>query len=161
MKGPELLRHNGGHILHDARLKDANNPCGFCLGVDSTCTVRLVKRGKVFQINTNDSTCPLRCPVKIKTASVLSNSSPCTNIPVQCPLCDKHANAIWKYNLKAHLIKVHQTPNVQLYSKLFEITEDEKVLMRGVFRTVPRSRKKKQKRTFQVSEAHSTHLVLP
>jgi hypothetical protein len=31
MTGPELLRHMGSHILHDPRLKDADNPCGFCL----------------------------------------------------------------------------------------------------------------------------------
>lgn len=162
MKGPELIKHNGGHILHDSRLKDAENPCGFCLGTDSSCSVRLVKRGKVFHVDSNNSNskCPLRCKIKMKSASTSTKSSPCSNVPVDCPLCDKHANAIWKYNLRAHLIKVHGTTNVNLYQKLFDIGEDERVLMKGVFRTQPRTRKKKQKRIFQVSEAHSTRLVL-
>ena len=29
--GPVLVRHMSAHILHDVRLKDGENPCGFCL----------------------------------------------------------------------------------------------------------------------------------
>jgi hypothetical protein len=162
MKGAELLRHNGGDILHDPRLKDADNPCGFCLSTDSSCSVRLVKRGKAFRVDNHNlnTNCSLHCAIKIKSASTSMKSSPCSNVPVHCPLCDKHADAIWKYNLRAHLMKVHRTPNVDLYKNSFQISEDEHVLMRGIFRTQPRTRKKKAKCIFRVSEGHSTCVVL-
>lgn len=108
MSGPDLLRHMGSHVLHDPQLKDANNPCGLCLSTGNQCTIRLIKRGKaVDKIDMRNSRCPNLKKISLASAGKFTTKSPCTNVPLRCPLCPQVSDAVWKYNLCAH-IRMHQ-----------------------------------------------------
>ena len=46
-------------------------------------------------------------------AAVFSNSTPCTNVPIHCPLCplsvSGNPQTVWKYNVTYHLITEHSS----------------------------------------------------
>ncbi|KAF8875597.1 hypothetical protein CPB84DRAFT_1752637 [Gymnopilus junonius] len=56
LSGPDLLKHMGGHILHDPRSQGRMSPCGFCL--NSQCEIFLTRHGQIFSIDMQKSTCP-------------------------------------------------------------------------------------------------------
>jgi hypothetical protein len=152
----------GGHILHDPQLKDANNPCGFCLNTAMLCTIRLIqsikKGNKIDMINSH---CPNLKKVSLATASKFTEKSPCTNIPLQCPLCPKVSNAVWKYNLCAHIRKHHPTADVANYEQLYAISASELTLMKGVYKRPPKSKKAKNAtHVLAISEGHSSRLAM-
>ena len=53
-------------------------------------------------------------------AAESSSSSPCTNVPVQCPLCPRTSPAMWKYFLKTHLEIQHPNATMENHSSLME-----------------------------------------
>lgn len=159
--GPELLLHMGAHILHDSRMKDANNPCGLCLNLGSLCTIRLVRRGRSGdQTNMVNSRCPNLHKISLKHAAKFSKMSPCTNTPKRCPLCPKVSDAIWKYNIRSHVANVHGG-DISLYQDLYTISNEESVLMKAVFLSKPwKTKRKKPAQNLKISEAHSTRVAL-
>jgi hypothetical protein len=76
--------------------------------------------------------------MQYKAAAKLSRSSPCTNVPIHCPICptsvSKAPQTIWKYNALLHLISEHSTgftsPKIprQLLSHMHITREEEKAL---------------------------------
>ena len=146
MSGPKLLEHTGAHILHDPHIKDADNPCGLCLNMGSPCVFRLIKRNKVDQIDMTNSQCPNLRKIQLMSAGKYSKASPCTNVPLRCPLCLKESDCVWKYNLRAHILDCHLSATIDLYQHLFAFTEDEFVLMKGIYLSKRRKSKKKTRR---------------
>jgi hypothetical protein len=144
MSGPKLLEHTGAHILHDPHIKDADNPCGLCLNAGSHCVFRLIKRNKVDQINMTNSRCLNLRKIQLTSAGKYSKASPCTNVPLRCPLCPKELDCVWKYNLRAHILACHPSATIDLYQHLFAFTEDEFVLMKGIYLSKRRKSKKKR-----------------
>lgn len=152
----------GAHILHDSRMKDANNPCGLCLNLGSLCAIRLVRRGKSGdQIDMVNSRCPNLYKISLKHAAKFSKTSPCTNTPIRCPLCPKVSDAIWKYNICSHIANVHRG-DISLYQDLYTISNEESVLMKAAFLSKPRKtkRKKTTQNLLKISESHSTRVTL-
>ncbi|KAF8224868.1 hypothetical protein L208DRAFT_1380918 [Tricholoma matsutake] len=135
--GPELLLHMGAHILHGSQMKDADNPCGLCLNHGSLYAIRLVQQGKSGD--------------QVDMAAKFSKTSLCTNIPIWCPLCPKVSDAIWKYNLRSHITKVHGG-DISLYQDLYT----------AAFLSKPwkTRRKKAAQNSLKILEAHSTHVAL-
>ena len=41
-------------------------------------------------------------------AAELSPSSPCSNVPIHCPICPKSSPAIWKYFMRSHFKEKHK-----------------------------------------------------
>ncbi|KAK6969598.1 hypothetical protein R3P38DRAFT_2587544 [Favolaschia claudopus] len=91
-----MRNHVGRHILyslrgkHDSKLMPdvGAEPCGWC-GLGGQCHTQLThstkKNSTTAQIT---STCPYHyAKMKYKSAQVSSEASPCTNVPLQCPLC--------------------------------------------------------------------------
>lgn len=154
LNGPEHIRHVSAHILHDVRVKDAETPCGLCLSSSAGCTIKLSKGS----IDITRSRCPMLRTFNIRMASEFKRTSPCTNHPLECPLCDPGAPAIWKYNLRAHLSSAHASANVELYKGLYEITSDESTLMKAalLLKTRTTAKKRKLKQNVLVSDAYST-----
>jgi hypothetical protein len=79
-----------------------------------------VEGGGAFRI---DGGRPSGCPVKVSysynTAFQSKESSPCSNVPMLCPLCPKQAPAIWRYNLEQHFIEYHPSAmKIEEYRKL-------------------------------------------
>ena len=55
------------------------------------------------------------CPMNYKAASVSSKKSPCTNLPIHCPICPPNSSGspqtIWKDNAVNHFIIEHLSPD--------------------------------------------------
>ena len=88
----------GGNILctfHESDSTDEcslqsveDDPCGFC-GLDCCLIQLLEKKGGGIIITTN---CKYHCAqmydqMQYKAAAMFSGSSPCTNVPIHCPIC--------------------------------------------------------------------------
>src|ERR1700733_5148899 len=124
--------------------------------------MRLVQRGKSgHKVHMVYSRCPNMYNISLKQAAKFSKTSPCANVPIRCPLCHKVSDAIWKYNLRSHITKVHGG-DVPLYQDLDTVSDDERVLMRSVFLSKPwkTRRKKAAQNKLKISEAHSTGVAL-
>lgn len=152
----------GGHILHDVKLKDATTPCGFCLNEGSLCTMNLISNAKGTRIDVKNSRCPNLRKISIKNAAKFSKESPCTNHPLICPLCPpKTTLAVWKYNLRSHIVTEHPTANIDLYESHYSITEAERILMKAVYQKVPRKSKRSNLAApLPISDGHSTRTTL-
>jgi len=162
LSGPELLRHMGSHILHDLRLKDVAEACGLCLGTTSGCVIYLVTKNKATTVSNDKSRCPNMRKFKLGVAAEFTERSPCTNHPTTCPLCPTHAPAVWKYNLRSHIIAAHPTATVDLYKIHFEISDTERTLMKAAYLAKPRTSSKKvcAREGLLISEGHSTRMVM-
>ncbi|KAF8874313.1 hypothetical protein CPB84DRAFT_1853644 [Gymnopilus junonius] len=157
LSSPDLLKHMGGHILHDPRLQGCMSPCGFCL--NSQCEIFLTRHGQIFSIDMQKSTCPSRRKVSLKTAQSFTENQPCTNHPLKCPICPK---VVWKYNLKAHINDNHPTATVQLYESFYKLHGDEFILMKHAYLTKTRVSKKQNNKTkaLAISAIHSSRAAL-
>ncbi|KAF4615995.1 hypothetical protein D9613_011212 [Agrocybe pediades] len=161
LTAPALVTHMSAHILHDERMKGEDSPCGFCLNTGNLCRIVLNVTSKRTLIDVKASTCPNLRRLTIKIAAQFSKeNSPCTNHPLICPLCPPKSPAVWKYNMRHHLAVVEKAdPN--LYKEYWEICEEEKVLMKGQLKVVPRkSKKSKVVDVIPTSDAHSSRLAL-
>ncbi|KAF6753827.1 hypothetical protein DFP72DRAFT_1069030 [Ephemerocybe angulata] len=115
----KMREHIGRHILHAARTDDEGGdgdvgigllPCGFCGRDGEGCMTQLqIGRRKAMKIV---STCPYKQEtMKYNTEKESTDASPCSNIPIHCPLCPKSASGesktIWKYNAVYHILDTH------------------------------------------------------
>ncbi|KAJ8087485.1 hypothetical protein PM082_006316 [Marasmius tenuissimus] len=128
-------KHAAKHVLFSkrgvedptAKHKVSVNPCGFCAGPSSTekCRVELRKKKTV-------SSCPQAYNFQYHAASTFKPSSPCTNVPIACPLCKSSAQNHWKYNILDHLEQCHPSWRVQTTDEFREgirITREEELAM--------------------------------
>ncbi|KAI0368713.1 hypothetical protein BV20DRAFT_998002 [Pilatotrama ljubarskyi] len=115
----KMRNHVGHHILWVMRgVSDSSElleevsisePCGFC-GRDRACKTQLVKKGGSFKVS---SSCRYHYVSMFYASAARSTlSTPCTNIPIHCPLCPLTASGnpatIWKYNAVFHLLTAHR-----------------------------------------------------
>lgn len=82
-------------------------PCGFC-GMDG-CTIALVHHGKKTEMRSN---CRYHYDFNMGSAKSSSATTPCTNVPLHCPLCPPNSKTgliptYWKYNLDTHILNEH------------------------------------------------------
>lgn len=158
---PELIKHNGAHILHDIQLCDVTDACGLCLSTTNGCVVHLLTKGKTITISWEKSKCVNLCQFKLKQAATFTPRSPCTNNPLRCILCPNNAPAVWKYNLRSHIAIDHPRAKVELYENAYRISEQEMTLLKAVYLTKPRaSKKKKAQGGLLISEGHSTRMAI-
>ena len=160
-EGSKLIQHMATHILHDLSTKGLVNACGLCLSTSQVCTVYLKRpkgAGRAFAIDTDKSRCPNLCLIKLGAAGKSSKANPCTNIPLICPLCPNKSPAVWKYNLQSHIRSLHPDCNIQDFSSLYTISEDEKSSLKRIYEAAQKSRRGKRKREDErlsvLSEAH-------
>ncbi|KAH9040244.1 hypothetical protein EDB84DRAFT_1647330 [Lactarius hengduanensis] len=105
-----------------------------------------------------------QCPNAIKfsysAAMVSSESSPCSNVPLQCPYCPDGSPAVWRYNMQLHFRHRHQGVDTAKHEDLWKLTSAEAKAMAGIWKTrhkQPKRRGKgKQKVPLKLSEAHSS-----
>lgn len=106
-QGQRVLDHIGAHILFDAAVINSQSPlCGLCLRPSPLCQMFLSK-GKGGNRNLQiDQKLSRGCLMKVKysysTAAKSTPSSPCSNVPVQCPICPK-------FSLHVHISVTTQT----------------------------------------------------
>lgn len=97
-----------------------------------------------------------------------SESSPCSNVPLKCPLCPpKDAPAVWRYNLEYHIRQAHPHGNLTKYASLFTLSNAEIDFIDSIWSerltvTSRRAGKTKASSGLQISEAHtSTRALAP
>jgi len=113
-----MRNHVGKHtILLAKHAKDGSDilkpgmigvdPCGWC-GRDG-CKVQLTKKGNSHSIS---SSCPYQYSKMVYAwALKCTKASPCTNVPIHCPIClpglSGQPRTLWKYNALFHFATEH------------------------------------------------------
>uniref|UniRef100_A0A8H7XJQ8 Zinc finger PHD-type domain-containing protein n=1 Tax=Psilocybe cubensis TaxID=181762 RepID=A0A8H7XJQ8_PSICU len=167
--GPRILEHIGSHILHDPLINRDDEPCGLCLRPSPQCVFFLKKgTGGNIKINTQASlSCPNVIYYKYAVAEKSTSSSPCSNVPIYCPICPKTSPAVWRYNLKYHMIKTHPSASLARHSHLWDLSSFEKSQMKNIWinrLTTGQTRSgssKAKKSALVISDAHTMSVELP
>ncbi|KAI0081753.1 hypothetical protein K474DRAFT_1558418, partial [Panus rudis PR-1116 ss-1] len=130
--------HMGCHILHSMRGTNVGRefkvtldyPCGFCGQAtgssQGTCQVKIVG-------GCASSECSLSYRFRVSSASKVSVSKPCTNVPIACPLSGC-GEIHWKYNFTHHLQDRHPNwrntlaePTLKTLASRITISQEEEV----------------------------------
>ena len=133
-KSHKILKHIAMHILFDDALDNTTEPCGLCMRPLPLCAFFLRKgkgAGSALQIDGRVSRCPnFVGKLFYSAASTERTNSPCINVPVICPLCPSTSAAVWKYNMKTHLVHVHPCTNGNDFQKGYVISNSERVALK-------------------------------
>lgn len=164
MTGQDLLKHMGTHILNDVSLRSADNPCGMCLSTGSICEIFLTTRAGTISVDQTKSHCSNLRSFQVKKAEEFSTRQPCTNYPLSCPLCPRGAAAVWKYNLRSHLLTKHPSYTAELHEPIWRLHPDEESLMKAEWEKLKKHRHRPSKesstRKLKLSDSHSSRLAL-
>ncbi|KAF6764939.1 hypothetical protein DFP72DRAFT_839943 [Ephemerocybe angulata] len=169
--GQRMLEHVACHILFDEKIDRTSLPCGLCLRVPNQCKYFIIKgRGaKVnFRIdNERSGGCMRSVNYVYGVAAQSTRTSPCSNVPLRCPLGTKAEPAVWRYNLEHHFADVYLTASPAEYSAMWLISDEEMAAMRKVWKEIKEHQRKGSAKRYQksntpkliVSEAHLTQTI--
>ncbi|KAF9001173.1 hypothetical protein BDQ17DRAFT_1426738 [Cyathus striatus] len=118
-QGQRILEHMGAHILFDpdvvkSKGKGAN--------------------GKVRINQQSSNGCMMKTRFSYNVAADSTASSPCSNVPISCPICPSSEPAVWKYFMKRHFEDRHGSQRIKDHSHLWHITPFENDEMRRIWR---------------------------
>ena len=163
-KAKPLLEHMGAHVLHDTDMT-SQEVCGLCLRHSPTCQIFLKKgrgEGRGFTVDQERSSCINLVQFRYTSAMQCKANSPCTNVPVICPLCGPKKAAIWRYCLDTHFRERHNLLPDHFPIR-FEMTPFEKKNMAQKWKerhNRPKKRNMKKKDSpLVLSEAHGSRLA--
>ncbi|KAF8265196.1 hypothetical protein EI94DRAFT_1787602 [Lactarius quietus] len=141
--GQRVLAHIASHILHD-------------LTIDKRSGRNYQWAHKYGGI----APCPNATNFLYLAAMVSSDSSPCSNVPLQCPYCSDGSPAVWRYNMQLHFQHRHPGVDTAKHQDLWKITPEEATAMKQIWDNRHRQRrprgKGKSKVPLKVSDAHSS-----
>jgi len=161
-----VLEHVSVHILHDPSIDRSVPLCGLCLRPSPLCQLFL-KKGKGAHANlTVNQAASKGCLVKIKysygVASESTTSSPCSNVPIHCPLCPKLDPAIWRYSFKIYFQQKHPNAPFLEYEKIWKLTKFEIAEMKRIWanrmKVTAKRTKKSKVPPLIVSEDHRVQI---
>lgn len=136
-QGQRILEHIGGHVLFDPKVDRTAHPCGLCLRPAPLCIFYLTKgkgaRGSPKIDQGRSIGCSMKLNFSYTVAAESSSSSPCSNVPVQCPLCPKILPAVWKYFLKTHFEIQHPNAPMEAHSYLWKLSNFEVAEMKRIW----------------------------
>src|SRR6202453_4578494 len=93
-----------------------------------------------------------------------SETSPCSNVPIQCPLCPVNSPAVWTYNIESHFHGRHKIVSPANFPVHFQLSESEKDGMKKKWESRYKFRKSRNMRNKKMpmvtSDAHSSRLAL-
>ena len=167
-QGQRVLEHVGSHILHDPGVIQSIEPlCGLCLRPSQMCQFYLTKgKGANGKPKVNQKTskgCLIKMKFTYSIAAESTEASPCSNVPIHCPICPKTDPAVWRYFMKVHFNEKHKSLPLTKYEHLwklsnFEISEMKKIWAKR--RKVVAKRAKKSKLpALAVSENHRARIT--
>ena len=111
-QGQRVLEHVGAHILKDPGIDRSVELCGLCLRPSPLCQFYLSKgkgsKGAPKVNYTLTRGCIMKVKFTYKIAATSSPSSPCSNVPIHCPVCPKTNPAVWRYSMKIHFEQNHR-----------------------------------------------------
>ncbi len=169
-KPHSFLAHIGAHILKKSVIP-STEPCGLCLSPSPLCQFYLTKgKGAQGQMKIDYGSsrgCPnLAVTFKYAVAAASSKSSPCSNVPIRCPLCPSNSPAIWKYTAKYHFMNRHPAAELGRWEHLWSVSDAEHAAMDVVWKDCKKVKqtrgiskhKKNDLGPLVISETHSTRL---
>ena len=150
-QGQRVLEHIGAHILHDPHIAKSMPLCGLCLRPAPLCQYFLKKgkgaAGKLTVDHAKSNGCLMKTKFSYSIAAESTSSSPCSDVPMICPLCSKTEPAVWRYFLKIHFQEKHPNTPSERYAHLWALSKFEEIEMKDIwkkrFKTMKRSRKSK------------------
>src|ERR1700678_4026763 len=77
--------------------------------------------------------CLIKVNYSYSVAAESTASSPCSNLPVHCPICPKTDPAVWKYFMKVHFEEKHKALNLTKYEHLWKLSTFEGSEMRKIW----------------------------
>ena len=162
-QGQRVLEHIGSHILYDPAVIQSIKPlCGLCLRPSQLCQFYLAK-GKGANGNLRiDQKMSKGCLVKMNysygIAAESTASSPCSNVPIHCPICPKTDPAIWKYFIRVHFEEKEKTFNLTKYENLWKLSNFERTEMKKIWtrrgKVTTKHTKKSKIPPLIISESH-------
>ncbi|KAI0257783.1 hypothetical protein BC834DRAFT_793882, partial [Gloeopeniophorella convolvens] len=163
INGQDVLEHIGSHVLFDPSVDHSTEPCGLCLQSFVVCRVYLKKgrgRNGGLSIHRDRTTCPNEIKFSYNIASKSSASSPCSNVPLYCPICPSGSSAVWRYNLKAHFAHLHESVPINTYEDLWTLSETElqgmKIVWKDRTKQIEPRKKRSETTHLVISEVHSS-----
>ena len=137
-QGQRVLEHIGSHILYDPAVIRSTGPlCGLCLRPSQMCQFYLAKgKGANGNLRINQKAskgCLIKMNYSYGIAAESTASSPCSNVPIHCPICSKTDPAIWKYFMKVHFQEKHKTLDLTKYKHLWELSHFERSEMKKIW----------------------------
>jgi len=166
--GQRVLEHIGAHVLFDRSVNRTEEPCGLCLRPAAICHYYLKKgkgaRGSLKIDQEKTRSCPTKPKLSYGVASMSTKSSPCSNIPIICPLCSKLDPAVWRYNIKYHFIRAHPNADLKKYTNLWDLENFEILEMKKKWadrhRVMAKRGKKSKAAPLVISDAHRSQIPL-
>ena len=163
-KSHKILEHVAMHILFDNSLDNTKEYCGLCMRPSPLCSFYLRKgkgAGSVQQIDERVSRCPnFMGRLFYSAAATERPNSPCTNVPVTCPLCPSTSAAVWKYNMKIHLAQTHPSTKGSDFPKAYAISDSKKAALKIQWEKRHSAHRRRKpnatSRPLPVSEVHSS-----
>jgi hypothetical protein len=160
--GQCMLEHMAVHIIFDNLLDSSEEQCGLCLHPAPMCQLYLRKPCRTsanVSVDYKKSSCINLIHFNYATASMSSQASPCSNIPITCPLCPNGSPAVWMYSLYAHFRGKHRLQSHAHFPVYFSLSQSEKDGLQKVWSLQykvpkPRNLKSKKNPSLHVSEAH-------
>ncbi|KAF6747101.1 hypothetical protein DFP72DRAFT_822195 [Ephemerocybe angulata] len=142
-----VLEHMAAHVLFDPKVKASDEPCGLCL--------------RPLTVDKKKSECKYSVKFYYHSAASSTSTSPCSNVPVACPLCPTGHPAVWKYNLKEHFRRKHPSQLTKPeYSQLWHLSQFELRELKEIWKkrhavvTRRMGKKKASKDAIVVSDEH-------
>ena len=163
----QVLEHNAAHILYDTHCKKFDKLCSLCLCPAPACIFFIKKSQSSDQVDHQRTTCTNPLKFSYSLAESSASSSPCSNVPICCPICIKMspaAPAHWNYNLGYHIKACHPEEPPSHYKHLWAISKAKTLQLKMIW---IECHKKKHSQKSQkgglpplvISKAHSSHLV--
>jgi hypothetical protein len=118
------------------------------------------------QVNFTRSKCANKVHFSYSVASLSTDSSPCSNVPLHCPICPASEPCVWRYNFQHHLQAKHPAISLPCYELLWQILSAETYLVKETWvnchkqKKMCMSKKNKLMASLVVSEAPSSQLAL-
>ncbi|KAN0131280.1 hypothetical protein V8E53_010984 [Lactarius tabidus] len=133
-----VLKHMGAHIFYDRTMNTSEEYCGLCLCPSLMCQIYLTKgcgTGGSFSVDQSKLTCPNLVHFNYKSAARSSEKSPCSNVPIICPLCLAGNPTVWTYSIHSHYRTCHQLTSIAHFQTHVELSQSKKYGMKRVWGT--------------------------
>lgn len=168
LQGQRVLEHIGAHILYDPEVVQSTGMplCGLCLQPLPLCQFFLAKGKGVHskpRINQKNQEVVLKVNYSYSVVAESTPSSPCSNVPIHCPVCPKSGPAIWKYFMKSDFKEKHRTLLTK-HEHLWKISNFERAEIKKIWakqgKVTAKHNKKSKASPLIISEKHCVQIPL-
>ena len=117
-----------------------------------------------YSVDQKKSNCPNMVRFNYGNAATSSEASPCSNVPVTCPLCPTGSPSVWTYSLHTHFRECHRLTSIAHFPSRIHLSQSEKDSMQCIWKAclkqhkTYRSKNKLRNKPLAISQAHRSRL---